>query len=87
MSTRTLLWNSDDKYVAIETALYSFVKSILITVRNGGGSWGSLIVLPGYTTKLSKPPTLMVYGVGQYNGVLLYIPNLLIYYLMKKLSC
>ena len=58
--------------VAIETALYSLVNSTLITVRKGGGSWGSLLVLPGYTAK-SSIPTLMVYGVGRYNGVLLYI--------------
>ena len=29
-------------------------------MRNGGGSWGSLIILPGYTAKSSIPPILMM---------------------------
>ena len=41
-------------------------------MRNDGGSWGSLTVLPGYTTKSSIPPTLIVYVFGRYNEVLLY---------------
>ena len=60
-------------------------------MRNGGtcllegvGLLKFLKVPPGYVAKTSVPPTLMVYGDGRYNGVLLYNIKWLLWKLSSK---